>query len=90
MHFTKQRAIWAAIVEAGGGIWKGVQNCSPLSYDLILFDSPATGSTLALRTDEPITISRVKQRIAASDKIFFVNANDHTRERYQEKKYLRG
>jgi hypothetical protein len=38
-----------ACVEDGGGIWVGIQECSPYT-DLVLFNSPETGSTLALKT----------------------------------------
>ena len=55
------------IVEAGGGIWVGIQECEGKDYDLVLFNSPKTGSTLALRTDK-ITQDEVWEHIHAHNK----------------------
>lgn len=56
-------------VEAGGGVWVGIQECEGLKYDAVLFNSPETGSTLALKTTE-ITADKVRERIAASNALF--------------------
>ena len=57
------------IVESGGGIWVGVQEWKGKPYDLIMFNSPTTGTTLALRSDK-IDATAVGKRIADSDKLF--------------------
>jgi hypothetical protein len=56
-------------VEDGGGQWVGIQECEGRDYDLILFNSPKTGSTLALRTTE-VTAQRVWESIHESNKLF--------------------
>ena len=56
-----------AAVEEGGGIWIGIQSGG--KYDLALFNSPKTGSTLGLRTSE-VTPELVRAKIKASDKAF--------------------
>lgn len=53
------------IVQAGGGIWKGRME------NLVLFDSPATGSTLA-EYENHLTSQRVADKIAASNATFGV------------------
>ena len=58
-----------ACVEAGGGIWVGIQETGGHLHDLVLFNSPTTGSTLALKTTE-ITPELVKTKIADSDRTF--------------------
>lgn len=74
MKFTQ------SLVEAGGGIWVGTMDC-PASrdgqpgYTLVLFNSPKTGSTLALKTSEILSDiitapERVREHIAASDALF--------------------
>ena len=56
------------IVEEGGGIWVGVQDCSSF-IDLALFNSPKTGSTLALRVND-VTVKNVSEKIRKSDEVF--------------------
>ena len=56
-----------AAVEEGGGIWCGIQESE--LYDLVLFNSPKTGSTLALKTSA-IPPELVRAKIKASDKTF--------------------
>jgi hypothetical protein len=63
-----------ALVEKGGGIWIGIQECEGMDYDLVLFNSPKTGSTLALKTSE-ITPLRVQKHIAVSDAKFATQRN---------------
>lgn len=53
-----------AIVEAGGGIY-----VHGMMGPLVLFNSPATGSTLALPEDR-LTTEAVRERIAESNKEF--------------------
>lgn len=61
-------------VADGGGIWVGTMEC-PASrddmpgYTLILFNSPQTGSTLALK-DWDITSQLVREHIAESNAKF--------------------
>jgi hypothetical protein len=57
-----------ACVEEGGGIWVGIQECSPYT-DLVLFNSPETGSTLALKTTA-ITPELVASKIKNSNAQF--------------------
>lgn len=68
-YLTQSMKPVQAYVEAGGGIWVGIQEYEGVSYDLALFNSPKTGSTLALKTSE-ITPERVRSHIAASDALF--------------------
>lgn len=49
-------------VMSGGGTYVGVQECEGLPYNLVLFNSPVTGSTLALKTPG-INARRVKAHI---------------------------
>jgi hypothetical protein len=58
-----------ACVEEGGGIWVGIQEMPGALNDLVLFNSPTTGSTLALKTTE-ITPELVKLKIKRSDAAF--------------------
>lgn len=58
-----------ACVEEGGGIWVGIQECVGQLHDLALFNSPQTGSTLALKTTE-ITPELVRQKIRRSNATF--------------------
>jgi len=51
-------------VEQGGGIWKGIQE-----PNLVLFNSPKTGTTLALKTTE-VTPELVRSKIQRSDAQF--------------------
>ena len=62
-----------AVVD-GGGIWVGIQECEGFPYNLVLFNSPTTGSTLALKTSE-ITAEAVRERIKTSDKKFHQEKN---------------
>lgn len=52
------------VVEAGGGLYVG-----PCFEDLVMFDSPATGSTLALPENE-LTADAVRHKIMESNKAF--------------------
>jgi hypothetical protein len=54
-------------VAEGGGIWVGIQEGG--LYNLVLFNSPLSGSTLALPTTE-ITAEAVRLRIEKSDREF--------------------
>lgn len=56
-------------VEEGGGIWVGIQECEGMLYDLALFNSKKTGSTLALKTTE-VTPELVRDKIRRSDAAF--------------------
>lgn len=58
-----------AAVEEGGGIWAGIQECEGMLYDLALFNSKQTGTTLALKTTE-ITPKKVLDKIKASNAKF--------------------
>ncbi len=64
-------ALWKAAVEEGGGIWVGVlEGIEGVTAGLALFNSPATGSTLALKPTEPITPEAVREHIAESNEKF--------------------
>ena len=54
-----------SIVEAGGGVYRGRMD------SLILFDSPATHSTLALHENN-LTASTVSAQIRDSNRKFFL------------------
>jgi len=56
-------------VKAGGGKWVGIQEIEEADYDLVLFNSPTTGSTLALKSDN-CTSEKVAAHIAESDRRF--------------------
>jgi len=66
-YFQDVEASAKACVEDGGGIWRGVQEGE--EYDLALFDSPKTCTTLALKTTE-ITPELVKAKIKVSNEKF--------------------
>jgi hypothetical protein len=54
-------------VIAGGGVYKGIQRGSSRIPDLVLFNDPATGTTLALVSDgRPITARTIQAKIARS------------------------
>ena len=58
-------------VLAGGGVWVGIQEAlTPDTPSLALFNSPTTGSTLALPDDERFDSREVHEKIEASDKLF--------------------
>lgn len=50
------------LVEEGGGQWVGTQECEGLPYDLILFNSRKTGSTLAVKTTA-MSATAVRERL---------------------------
>lgn len=56
-------------VEKGGGIFVGIQECEDKDYDLVLFNSPTTGSTIALK-DYDCDPERIRVKIADSDAKF--------------------
>ena len=65
-------------VIAGGGEYVGLQQGIPPSPDLVLFNSPTTGSTLAIPLTDIVLVTfsdsefsaRVRDRIVASDATF--------------------
>ncbi len=61
-------------VKNGGGQWVGIQEAEGMPYDLILFNSSQTGSTLGLKTTE-ITADNVRRRIEESNAAFNVCRN---------------
>lgn len=56
-------------VERGGGVFVGIQETEDATYNLVLFNSPTTGSTLALE-DYNCDPERIRIRIADSDAKF--------------------
>ena len=62
------------IVKACGGVWVGVQETVPPLPHLLMFNSPQTDSTLAVKLEPGLTFAEiakaVKKRIADSDKTF--------------------
>jgi hypothetical protein len=68
---TTEQQGWADIVLAGGasayqGTFGSIEECG---YILVLFDSPQTGSTLAIKTTE-LTPDAVRAHIKASNAKF--------------------
>ena len=63
-------------VQDGGGKFVSVMDCSPYAENLVLFNSPATGSTLALEVSL-CTADAVKKRITESDETFKAAANKY-------------
>jgi hypothetical protein len=59
-----EQAYFRRIVADGGGVYVGIQE--GLAYDLVLFNSPKTGTTLALKY--PITSTRVREHIQESNR----------------------
>jgi hypothetical protein len=56
-------------VRDGGGKWVGIQEADASSDNLVLFNSPQSGSTLALKATE-ITTGLVVEKIRKSDAQF--------------------
>lgn len=70
------------IVEAASGIWRGQMT---EAGHIILFDSPATGTTLAMNAEKVTSVDAVRQHIALSDAKFrlasaHANLNDSLEE----------
>ncbi|VVB51609.1 Uncharacterised protein [uncultured archaeon] len=60
------------VTEGGGqyiGVWEGTLEGQRIADDLILFNSQATGSTLAIK-EKDLTPERVSRKIADSDRTF--------------------
>lgn len=71
LKLTPEQQGWAATVMAGGssayrGTFGSVEECG---YVLVMFDSPQTGSTLAMKTTE-LTPDAVRAHIKKSDAKF--------------------
>ena len=60
-------------VKDGGGQWVGIQEAEGMPYDLVLFNSPQTG-TLAVKTSD-ISADSVRRRIEESNEAFNVCRN---------------
>lgn len=63
------------IVALAGGQWVGVQNLGSLAPPLLLFNSPATGSTLAVKIPtekfyDSDLVRDIRAHIGASDALF--------------------
>lgn len=56
-------------VKDGGGTWVGIQEYEGMPYDFVLFNSPQTGSTLAVKTSD-ISADSVRRRIEESNEAF--------------------
>jgi len=67
-------SILRRIVTQAGGEWVGVQETVPPLPHLLMFNSPQTNSTLAVKMEPDMTLAElgeaVKKRIADSDKTF--------------------
>ena len=61
-------------VKNGGGTWVGIQEYEGMPYDFVLFNSPQTGSTLAVKTSD-ISADSVRRRIEESNEAFNVCRN---------------
>ena len=57
-------------VKDGGGEYVGIQGGHPTLGDMVLFNSPATGSTLALPIQTVCLPGRVEMKIFVSDANF--------------------
>ncbi len=55
-------------VEQGGGEYVGIQEYEGARYDLVLFNSPRTGSTLAVKSNIDNLAGAVRRRMDASNK----------------------
>jgi hypothetical protein len=71
---TSSESLARLAVKDGGGRWVGIQECEGMAYDLVLFNSPVTGSTLALKTSD-ISADSVRRRIEESNALFNVHRN---------------
>lgn len=63
------------LVSQAGGYWVGVQDLGSLAPSLLLFNSPTTGSTLAVKLieqnfSEARLVAEMRQHIADSDALF--------------------
>jgi hypothetical protein len=69
-------AYFRRAVEVAGGVYVGIQECgdAPTVNDLVLFNSPKTGSTLALKVKD-FTAQGVANRIEAHE----YELEDHAR-----------
>ena len=69
-----QNLDFKAIVQKGGGDWAGIQEGFPDQPALLLFNSPATGSTLAIAIptgwEYDALVRAVQTRIKESDATF--------------------
>lgn len=74
-------SILKRVVCQAGGEWVGIQETVPPLPPLLLFNSPATDSTLAVKMDPEMTVAElgkaVQKRIADSDKTFKRRKNEH-------------
>ena len=67
-------SILRRIVTQAGGEWVGVQETVPPLPHLLMFNSPQTNSTLAVKLEPDLTLAElgkaIQKRIADSDKTF--------------------
>lgn len=71
LHIEKLKAI----VRGGGGIWVGIQETYGLPYNLVMFNSAYSHSTLCLPDDEFFTVNAVYDVIKTSDAKFGKRGN---------------
>ena len=64
------RAALRTAVEQGGGVWVGIQDNEGMMENIVLFNSPETGSTLGLKVSEVTAKARVFDKIKASNAKF--------------------
>jgi hypothetical protein len=55
-------------VEDAKAEYVGIQECEGVGYDLVLFNSPKTGSTLAVKSNVDDVRDAVAKRLAAHDR----------------------
>lgn len=75
METERQDVCFEEVITAGGGAYKGIQRgCSRTGIpDLVLFNDPLTGTTLALVANKKrITVYRVRAKIERSRDKFLV------------------
>jgi hypothetical protein len=66
-----EQSYFRRIVTEGGGDYVGIQEWEGKPYDLLLFNSKRTGSTLALKTTGCVTSEVVAARIHEHEREWF-------------------
>ena len=74
MSAQQSRSILKRLVSQAGAQWVGVQETVPPIPHLLLFNSPASSSTLAIRLEPDMTpreiVEAIHERLVSSDKEF--------------------
>jgi hypothetical protein len=74
MSAQQSRSILKRLVSQAGAQWVGIQETVPPEPHVLLFNSPATGSTLAIHLEPDMApreiIEAIQKRLAASNQEF--------------------